>query len=192
MKSQQERNDRIREMTITGLSRQELAREFGPTPTSISNVLRGFKNEAISLDRRLHLRELLKNADDLDRKWPVEDLIDAIGVGGVTRTGLKRHFEWAGLAETTLRHMMDLTISDKADPRPGYLITPLLGLRWLSIVSFWSMVNALTEVDMGTRCNKHWASKLALLRQSTRILADRPYSWSKPIDRPIPSQHSSE
>lgn len=179
-------------MASSGVCRQDLARAFDLTPSAISNVLKGFEDEAKAVESRLRFRVLLKNADDLDRKWVVADLMDALGVGGVTRTGLERHFDGLERSETSLREIMDLTISHKATSRPGHLITPLLGVRCLGIASFWSVVYALTDIDMGARCNGEWGTRLSLLRRSTRIRGDRLHSWSKPIDKEIPSRPPSD
>jgi hypothetical protein len=92
------------------------------------------------------------------------------------------HYEWRKRAEISLRDLMDLTISEIPDRRPGYLITPLLSLRCVGERGFWYMVRALTETGLGERWNQEWGIRLEKLKRSSRIRGTGRYSWSKPCE----------
>jgi len=188
VKTDSDRNLLIRQRAMEGVPRQAIAREFRLSRESIANVLQGFKDEEELARRRVNLREAIQQADDVDRKWPVADLIDAMALKGKIKGALLWFYGRPGTQEISLREIMDLVISEKKDPRPGYLITPLLNIREGGTKGFWSLVSALSDMDLGARGNAEWGRRLSLLRRSTRIRGDGPYSWSKPIDVPIPSQ----
>ena len=53
-----------------------------------------------------------------------------MSAAGQIKSGLLYHYMSVGTRGIRLRETMDLVISDKKDPRPGYLITPLLNIRF--------------------------------------------------------------
>lgn len=132
-------------------------------------------------ERAATLLEEIRRADDLDRPWPAADLVGALHLPTVTSTALKRHFESTENPTTSLRNLMDLAISDAPDPRPGYMITPLLDLRCVGTKGFWSVINRLTELNLGESCRRYRQEKLAILQRSRRMKGPGPCSWSKPI-----------
>jgi hypothetical protein len=149
----------------------------------IASIEEANEAEKAMTQRRGRLQSELSQADDLDGLWVVGDLIDTFPLMARTKNALVHYYEWARRSEISLRELMETTISDM-DYRPGCLITPLLGFRNVGEKGFWNMVVALTETDLGERCNREWASKLERLRLSTRIRGATKYSWSKPC-RPM-------
>ena len=61
--------------------------------------------------------EDVRRADDLDRPWPLNDLVDALQLPTMTGTALQRHFESVECPAVSLRALMDLAVSDTPDPR---------------------------------------------------------------------------
>ena len=63
------------------------------------------------------LREEIRAADDLDRMWPGEDLIDAVGLIVVTKKRMVDHFVAAGKHQMSLGELMDMCLDR---PVEGY------------------------------------------------------------------------
>jgi hypothetical protein len=143
-----------------------------------------FETEAVLLARSSRFMEIIRTADDPDKKWKVSFLVYALRPKVMTQNALIHHFKWAKTPEISLRDLMDVTISEQDHPKPGYLITPLLDFRVVGLKGFWSMVRQLTESDLGDRCNEEWRKRLGRLKQASRIVAGGRYSWSKPIKLP--------
>jgi hypothetical protein len=136
---------------------------------------------AAETEQTARVLEAIRHADDLDRPWPVNDLVEALRLPTMTGKALKRHFESAECPAVSLRCMMDLAVSDAPDPRAGYMVAPLLDLCCVGQKGFWSMVNRFTELDLGTAGSRYWQQKLVILRRSWRVKGARRYSWSKPL-----------
>ncbi len=171
-------------MQQAGVSHREIALKFRVSEERIRGILQESEAEKSLFKRSHQLREEIRQADDLDKKWVVVDLVDALRLITVTRYALVNHFKWSQTPEISLRELMDLAISQKTDSRPGYLITPLLNVRCVGAKGFWSVVNCLTKVDLGERCNQEWSERLERLKRCGRIRGATPYSWSKPCDPP--------
>jgi hypothetical protein len=90
--------------------------------------------------------------DDLEKLWPVEALIDAVGLIVVTKKRLLDHFVATGKEQISLRELMDMCLNAPIEGR-DWMSPPLLRIRGVGKIGFWSEVNGLTGVDSGNRCN---------------------------------------
>ena len=81
----------------------------------------------------------------------------------MTRKALAQFWEWENKAEMSLRDLMDLTIVDDVDSKPGHLVTRLLDLRCVGVIGFWTVVDRLTATDLGLECNVEWNRRLVKL-----------------------------
>ena len=45
------------------------------------------------------------------------------------------------------------------------MVPPLLRVCGIGKKGFWSVVNGLTDMDMGNRCNEEWRKKLLMVKQ---------------------------
>lgn len=177
---------RIRQMREDGASIDEVITCVGNSWNEwqiARRIVHKFETEAVLLARSNRFMEEMRNADDLDKVWSVSRLIQGLRPKVITQTALIHHFEWSNCKEISFRQLMDLTISERAHPRPGYLITPILRVRCVGIDGFWSVVRRLAESDLGARCNLEWRKRLVRLMQSTRIV-DGQGGWSKPCELP--------
>jgi len=131
-------------------------------------------------DRAVTLAEQMQQADDLNRKYNVNDLLEVLNPAAMTRKALANFWEWKKVEEVSLRELMDMAIVEETDPKPGYLVTQLLDLRCVGIKGFWSVVNRLTALDLGARCNAEWSRRRIKLKGCWRVYGVR-HGWSKPL-----------
>lgn len=117
----------------------------------------------------------MRSADDLDRLWPVNDLIDAIGLVAGAKNRLLDHFKEEGRVRISLRLLMDMCLEGAAD-KWGFTSPPLLKVYGIGKIGFWSVANGLTNLDLGNQCNDEWRTKLVKVKQWWRITGATPYS----------------
>jgi transcriptional regulator with XRE-family HTH domain len=170
-----ERNRLILEMRKDGLTQLEVARRFKLSPSRIYLIEKQDAADRSLAGRRTRLREEIRNADDLERMWPVEDLVDAVGLIVVTKKRLMDHFVAAGKKEISLRELMDMCLDA---PMEGleFMMSPLLRISGVGKIGFWSVVNGLTSMDLGNRCNEEWQKRLVKVKQKHRVTGATPYS----------------
>lgn len=180
----QDRAARLRQMHEVGASNKDIALAVGVSREALRLVFKKFEAEKAAGDRSVKLLTGIRLVDDLDRKWKVSELLDALLLTTRTRTTIENRCEWKKVTELSLREVMELVISDKPHTKPGFLITPLLDCRNVSLKTFWETVRRLAELDLGERCNKEWGRRLSRLKQATRIVGGAPLSWSKACEHP--------
>jgi len=171
----QERNRRILQMRKEGMSQTEVARKFKLSPSRIYLIEKQDAATRSMAERRAKLRGEIRMADDMDKLWPVEDLLDALGLIVVTRKRLMDHFTEVRKEGLTLRELMDLCVDVPVEGQ-DYTMTPLLRVYGVGRIGFWSVVNSLTKLDMGQRCNQEWQNRLMAVKQKHRVTGATPYS----------------
>jgi transcriptional regulator with XRE-family HTH domain len=169
-----ERNRQILEMRKEGVSKKEVARRFGLSPSRIWLIERGDKADSSMAERRAKLREKIRVANDLEKLWPVKDLLDAIGLGLVTRQRLMDHFVTTGKRQISLRELLDMCLDAPAEGL-DFMLSPLLRVHGVGKKGFWSVVNGLTDMDLGNRCNKEWQWRLVKVKQNYGVTGATAY-----------------
>jgi len=174
-----ERNRQILQMRKNGIPQGEVARRFKLSPSRIYLIEK--QDAAISAlaERRIRLREEIRAADDPERMWPVKDLLDAIGLGVVTRQRLMDHFVATGKRQSSLRELMDMCLDAPVEGL-DFMMSPLLRVHGVGKKGFWSVVNGLTTMDLGSRCNNEWERRLVKVKQKYAVTGATPYSSPEP------------
>ena len=144
------------------------------SPSRIYLIEKQNAAERALADRRTRLREEIRAADDLERMWPVEDLIDAVGLIIVTRKRLMDHFMEKGQHQISLRELMDMCLDAPVEGL-DFMMSPLLRVYGIGKKGFWSVVNGLTGMDLGRRCNQEWQWRLVKVKQKYGITGTMPY-----------------
>ena len=126
---------------------------------------------------RYMLDELL-NTNDPDKKWPAEEMLRALGLRVRSSHTFSHHQPPTHLS---LQELFDLVISDEDDPRPGYLISPMLDRRNIGMKAFREAVAALNAADFQTNIKKIWKPKNEKMLRSLRVVGFERYKWSKPL-----------
>ena len=181
--SRKKRNEQIVQMSQAGETHAEIARQFDLSRSSIDIIVRRSEEERQLAEKNARILEEIRRTDDLKKKWPTPDLIDALRLIAITRNALLKHFKSVGTEEISLRELMDQAILGLDDKRPGYLLTPLLDLKCVGKIGFFSVVSQLSNLSLGKNCDKEWKKRIAILRRCSRLISTRPGSWSEPACR---------
>ena len=170
-----ERNRQILQLRKEGMSRTELARRFKLSPSRIYLIEKQDAADRSLEERRTRLREEIRAADDPDKMWPVEDLLDALGLIVVTRKRLVDHFAEKMQDQISLREFMDMCVDAPVEGL-DFMMSPLLRVYGVGKKGFWSVVNGLTDLNLGNRCNQEWQKRLVKVKQKHEVKGATPYS----------------
>lgn len=170
----EQRNRKIVELKLGGVSHKEIARKFELSRGSIDIIVRRASDAQARAARGAELLDEIQQANDLDRQWAVEDLLDVIEPIAVTKNMLHRHFQNAGLERVSLRAILDLVISVFDDPWDGRPVIPLYKVPGIGGKGFKSVVDRLSKLDLGERFNREWERRLTRARPGWRINNARP------------------
>jgi len=170
-----ERNRQILQLRKEGMSPTEVARRFKLSPSRIYLIEKQDAATRSMAERRIKLREDIRAADDLERMWVVGDLVDAVGLIVVTKKRLRDHFVAVGKVQLSFRELMDMCLDAPVEGL-DFMMSPLLRVRGVGKKGFWSVVNGLTGMNLGNRCNQEWKMRLAKVKQEHRVTGATPYS----------------
>jgi hypothetical protein len=126
----------------------------------VLTIVRDLEAEEALQQWTFRFLEELRQADDLDRKWPGTQLLDAL-VRSRVHTALVKHFG-NPIRGISLRDLMDLAVSETAADR-GEFPSPLFRVRNIGKYGVRDVIRALTESDFGERCNAEWQRRLSIL-----------------------------
>ena len=105
------------------MSQIEVARRFKLSPTRIYLIEKQDAADRSLEGRRAKLREEIRAADDLERMWLAEDLIDALGLIVVTTKQLMDHFMEKGQHQISLRELMGMCADAPVEGRRAPKVT---------------------------------------------------------------------
>jgi len=178
-----ERNRQILQMREAGDCIDEIVSILGVSWDVVRMVARKFETEGILSARSSRFLSEIRKVNDLDQKWKVSHLAQAIRPLGITQNAIIHHFVRQRTPDISPLELMELAISDKLHPKPGFLLIPLLRVQCVGVEGFWSLVGRLTQVDLGETCNREWRRRLSRLQKCSRI-AGREIYGSKPCQTP--------
>ena len=128
-----ERNRQILQMREAGDSIDEIVSILGVSWDVVRMVARKFETEGILSARSNRFLSEMRNVNDLDEKWKVSYLAQAIRPLGITQSAIIHHFVRQRTPEISLLELMELAISDKLHPEPGVLLIPLLKVQCVGV-----------------------------------------------------------
>ena len=118
--------------------------------------------------------------DDLNWEWPKKLLLTDLEIPSTVKNTILRWYKHEQ-DKMTLIELFDLVISNETDPREGYLISPLLELRYIRKSGFLGTVNSISKIRFGNRCNGAWELKYSRFLNAHRVKGELIHSWSFPI-----------
>jgi hypothetical protein len=59
----------------------------------------------------------------------------------------------------TSAEIFELLASSERDPRPGYLVCPILDFRNVGRKNLLEMIKSMSTIDLGSKCNAAWQER---------------------------------
>lgn len=164
MRPIQKRNEQILQLRKEGIRRVEVAQMFKLSPSRIRLIERRAAADEAMAERRSRLLEAIRAADDPQKTWPLDDLLDTIKLGTSTKNSLIKHFARKGMSQISLRELMNMCLGGPYLTTEEFAMPSLSWVCGIGPLGFWSVVNGLTGADFGGRCNMEWRERLAMVK----------------------------
>lgn len=155
------RNALILQRRQRGVSCREVAREFGLSVARIRAIEREAAEAKSLAARCTRVREEMCRADDLEKAWPVADMVEALGLPVLFRVRLLAYFEESGKEQLSLRELFNLVVLPTAEVSPEAWTIPILRVWGVGKIGLRYVLAALADLDMGRHCNEAWRGHFA-------------------------------
>ena len=152
-------------ITSQGLTYGEIIQRYGIAPWRIGRILHYPCNRAAYLARSEAIRRAFRDANDIERKWPVEDLLCGLAFVARADTCLRAYFDQHDLVSFSLREMMDWLIPVVDNPKEMYDAMPAFERRMVGTITYAAMIKRLSEADCGEALWAEWAERKRRLRE---------------------------
>lgn len=166
----QRRDRELISMHASGKTCSELARHFGRSISRVRQIVRRAKLAAARQCEAEKLQLQIRQADDINRRWPTDRLLDALFSGAREINCLKGHY-YDHRHGISLKDLMDLMIPSGITADTVYEdAVPALRLRCLGATTYEEIIHRLSELDLGPSFKCEWEVRRKALAEymSTR------------------------
>ena len=108
-------------------------------------------------------------------------MLHALDLPVCLRTHILHHRDDAS-RPTSLQDLFDWIISDDDDPRPGYLISPMLDYRNVGMKAFRETIAILNAAAFQPNIKEIWELKHKKMLRSLRVIGFNIHACSKPLN----------
>ena len=160
----EKRNADIVQKSNSGKSCKEIAFEFGLSRSRIQQIVSRHRVDVERKERSTKLLSKLKMVDNIDKKWPIETLIQDLRFPIRAEQRLTEYFCGSDADEISLRDIMDFLVTDyEKIPYDLYEACPAYKQKHIGRKTYADAVNHLSEQDLGNTFNREWNKRLKKL-----------------------------
>ncbi len=160
------RNLKIVQTRNKGTTYQDIADLFGLSRERVRQII--IRSE---LDKKQRLqseeiKEIIRLSDDINKKWPTDFLIDGLRFPKHTTRVLNKYFDRCNIIQFSLKDLMDFIIPERELFRARFWVNvPAFDEKGLGAKAYTSLVDNLSEQDLGHIFNAEWIKRLKILMQ---------------------------
>ena len=170
MSNLKKRNSEIIQTRNKGATYQETADLFGLSRERVRQII---TRSELEEEQRLQSEKILaiiKTTDDIKKKWPTNFLIDGFQFPKKTTWALNKYFERHNIIQFSLSDFMNLLVAEnELHETDLWMNVPALKEKWVGRKTYASLVEYLSQYDLGNDFNTEWEKrKIKLMRYSIK------------------------
>jgi DNA-binding transcriptional ArsR family regulator len=150
----------------SGITPGELASRFGVSRAAIGQAIKRARENVLEDAEATAFREQFKRLNDLERKWRIGDLVNALGFDrGRAGRQVQNYFEWHGRKRVSICEVMDSLLPyPTGNTRQATEVMPALRFRCIGKIAYARMALAMNAADMGPAFKEEWHRRKLALR----------------------------
>ena len=166
MPNLKKRNSEMIQTRNKGATYQEIADLFGLSRERVRQII---TRSELEEEQRLQSEKILaiiKITDDIKKKWPTNFLIDGFQFPKKTAWALNKYFDRHNIIQFSLLDLMNFLIpeNDLGDA-DFWMNVPALKEKWVGRKTYASLVEHLSQYDLGHTFNTEWAKRIKKLKR---------------------------
>jgi hypothetical protein len=156
-----ERDAEILRLRREKLSYKQIGEKFHISRERVHQILCRFEAEERRKERSEELQSVIRAANEIEKMWPSEFILDALSLRGRPRWSVQRFMENRQMTEASLKDLMDFLIADTIHlPFNRLEAMPAYRQKDVGIKTYSALVDHLSGLDLGEAFNAEWAKRL--------------------------------
>jgi len=141
-----ERNIEILRMRKEGATYQQIAQAANLSPERIRQIIA----QADADVKREQMLHRIRLSNDINRNWPHNDLLSALGFSNRATSVLLKHFAAQGIQYLSLKELLDFLLPDEYS-LDAYTMAnlPVFRVKHLGSIIYASLVNRISGLNLG-------------------------------------------
>jgi len=158
------RNTEIIRLREQGITYQEIADSFDICRSRVGQIVNKYEVEERCRQQAEKYRELFKSADDIEKKFQKDVIIEGLLFERRAAISIKRYFDSQDISEISIKDVMNFLTSDfKKLPAEPWEAMPAYKQKHIGVKTYSSLVHHLSELDLGEAFNTEWQNRLEKL-----------------------------
>ncbi len=160
------RNLKIVQTRNKGTTYQDIADLFGLSRERVRQIIIRSELEKKQRLQSEEIKEVIRLSGDINKKWPTEFLIDGLRFPKHTTRVLNKYFDRYNIIQFSLKDLMDFIIPEHELFHTRFRINaPAYEEKGLGAKTYTSLVDNLSQQDLGHIFNTEWIKRLKILMQ---------------------------
>jgi hypothetical protein len=170
MPNLKKRNTEIIQTRNKGATYQEIADLFGLSRERVRQITTRSELEKKQRLQSEKILALIKITDVIKKKWPTNFLIDGFQFPKKTTWALNKYFGRHSITQFSLLDLMNLLVAEnELHDSDLWMNVPALKEKWVGRKTYSSLVEHLSQYDLGHTFNAEWAKRIKkLMRYSMK------------------------
>lgn len=159
---------KIMKMQAEGQTYSQIARHFGISRARVGQIVKRERQRLASTERAQRFCQQIRasnDLNDLDKKLSLDDLFCLLDLKPFVSERFKRHFQWLGIRELSLRQFMDVLLPIVDNPKNLFDVLPAFKIRTIGQKSYVAVNMRLSSLDVGEAFSKEWAERGRRLKE---------------------------
>ncbi|MGV7224109.1 MAG: sigma factor-like helix-turn-helix DNA-binding protein [Nitrospinales bacterium] len=156
-----ERDQAIVAARRTGATYREIGERFGVSGSRLQQIISMYERTKRDLERVEVLRTEIRGANDCDKKWPIDFVLEAVAFPFLPARAIKRWCNEKGQLELSLNDLMDYALpEDPTFDAYGWVKSPATQQRGVGRKTYKALIKHLTERNLGEKYNEEWGRRI--------------------------------
>jgi hypothetical protein len=156
----EKRNTEIIKARKEGATHTAIAAAFSLSRSRIQQITSRAERAGEKRLKSERIKEVIRESNDLDRKWPTDFLLESLSAPWLPNRALKKYCNDNNLPELSLKDLMDFIMPKPDTPGTNRWITPpALKQKGIGFKTYKLLVAHLSKQDLGNLFNSEWEKR---------------------------------
>ena len=170
MEIYKKRNSEIINMKRNSKTVREISKIFDISPARVQQIIKINEDDIKNKDRIQKITSNIKSENNLNRKWPKDNILDCLRLSKVVTKTIRNYFEEQNVVEISLIDIMDLFITKNIKDRMNFLeVIPVFRLKNIGSKRIIHIINTVSSCNFGLHSKEEWNKKKTELKRYLKI-----------------------